>query len=341
MFNKAYDFLAVGDITTDAFIRLKEAHVNCSINKEDCEICMKFADKIPYEFVEVVRAVGNSPNAAVAASRLGLSSALVANIGNDENGEECLETLKKEKVATKFVTKHRGSKTNYHYVLWYQDDRTILVKHEDYQRVFPENVKAKYVYLSSIGDHTEEYHRAIADHLGKHPDTKLVFQPGTYQMKFGTDVLKDIYARTEIFFCNTEEARRILKTESEDIQTLLESLHALGPKIVVITDGAKGAYASDGKETWFMPPYPDPKPPYDRTGAGDAFASTFTSAIILGKTIPEALRWAPINSMSVVQEIGAQRGLLTQEKLGAYLAKAPADYVPKQLSKNQAQKIPA
>ncbi|MFA6095349.1 MAG: hypothetical protein WC767_00690, partial [Candidatus Paceibacterota bacterium] len=68
MFSKKIDFLAVGDITTDAFIRLKEAHVTCNVNKEDCEICMKFADKIPYESVTVVRAVGNSANAAVAAS---------------------------------------------------------------------------------------------------------------------------------------------------------------------------------------------------------------------------------------------------------------------------------
>ncbi len=64
------DFLALGDITTDAFIRLKEASVHCNIHKEECELCMRFADKIPYESVTVVRAVGNAPNAAVSAARL-------------------------------------------------------------------------------------------------------------------------------------------------------------------------------------------------------------------------------------------------------------------------------
>ncbi len=100
-------------------------------------------------------------------------------------------------------------------------------------------------------------------------------------------------------------------------------MHKLGPKIVVITDGPRGAYTFDGNEKWHMPMYPDPAPPVDRTGAGDSFSSTFTAALALGKTIPEALSWGPINSMSVVQYIGAQRGLLARETLESFLANAP------------------
>ena len=110
-------------------------------------------------------------------------------------------------------------------------------------------------------------------------------------------------------------------------------MSAIGPKISVITDGPKGAYAYDthtGK-TYFMPPYPDPKPPYERTGAGDACASTTTVALALGKGLDEALMWGPISSMSVVQYVGAQEGLLTQEALEKYLAEKPADYFPKEL----------
>ncbi|HEY4527710.1 MAG TPA: hypothetical protein VJL09_01565 [Candidatus Paceibacterota bacterium] len=45
----------------------------------------------------------------------------------------------------------------------------------------------------------------------------------------------------------------------------------------------------------------------------------------------EALRWAPVNSMSVVQYVGAREGLLTREKLEEYLAKAPPDYKPRKI----------
>ena len=110
--------------------------------------------------------------------------------------------------------------------------------------------------------------------------------------------------------------------------TLAKSIAALGPKVAVITDGPRGAYCYDSHtdKSFFMPSYPDPKPPYERTGAGDAFSSTFTSALALGKSVQEALRWAPINSMSVVQKIGAQEGLLTRPALEQLLAEAPTEY---------------
>ena len=109
-----HDFIAIGDIVTDAFIKLKDASVHCDLNREHCTITMTFGDKIPYESVEVVRAVGNSANATVAASRLGLSSALVTNMGDDQNGKECLESLNKDKVNTTFIKVHQGKETNYH-----------------------------------------------------------------------------------------------------------------------------------------------------------------------------------------------------------------------------------
>ena len=76
---KKLDFLAVGDIVVDAFIELEDANVSCDINNENCTITMRFADKIPYKDVTVVKAVGNSPNAAVSAARLGLGVALATN----------------------------------------------------------------------------------------------------------------------------------------------------------------------------------------------------------------------------------------------------------------------
>lgn len=331
---KKIDFLAIGDITIDAFIELEDANVHCDINDANCTISMKFADKIPYKDVTIVNAVGNSPNAATSASRLGLSSALVANVGNDQNGKDCIETLKGNGVHTSFITVQDGIKTNYHYVLMYGADRTILVRHEPFACKLPVLETApSWIYLSSIAAHTEKFHEEIAEYLEANPEVKLTFQPGTFQMKLGTERLSRIYARTEIFVCNVEESERILNVRgsTSNIKELLRKIHELGPKIVVITDGPKGAYASDGNNAWFMPIYPDPKPPVSRTGAGDAFASTFTSAIAIGKSIEEALTWAPINSMNVVQYIGAQKGLLTREQLEDYLAKAPEDYKPKKI----------
>jgi ribokinase len=321
---KEIDFLAIGDIVVDEFIKLKDAEE--LINHGTLELCVRFGDKVPYESATLVPAVGNGPNAAVSAARLGLSSAIVTHIGNDKYGEECLESLKSDKVITKYVEKEIGKLTNHHYVLWYDIDRTILIKHTAFDYKFPQIPPASWVYLTSLATNTLPYEEEIAKYLKNNPETKLAFQPGTFQIQLGTEKLKDIYQRTEIFFCNVEEAEKILSTENKDVLILSKGIQALGPKMVVISDGPNGAYLYLNDELWHMPIYPDIAPPFERTGAGDAFSSTFTAALALGKTPLEAFAWAPINSMSVVQEIGAQKGLLSKEKLEEYLKSAPADY---------------
>ena len=323
------DFVGIGDTVVDAFIRLKEdqAHTTCRVDTSTCELCMPFGAKVPYDFVKVVAAVGNSANACVSASRLGLNSALITNLGNDDDGAKCLASLKNDSVWTQYIKQYDGIKTNYHYVLWYDSERTILIRHEDFPYTLPlGEVGPRWLYLSSLNEKSLAFHHEIAAYLTAHPETKLSFQPGGFQIKLGVEALKDLYAHTEVFFCNVEEARLILKTNEPEPKNLVKMIATLGPKIVVITDGPKGAYVYDGADSWFMPIYPDPVPPYERTGAGDSFASAFISALALGKTPAEAITWAPINSMSVVQKVGAQEGLLSREALEKYLAEAPEDY---------------
>src|SRR3989344_1333567 len=99
-----FDLIAIGDTVVDAFTRLKDAKTN----RDHSTLTLSFGDKIPYESVEEVFAVGNSANAAVAARRLGLKSALVSSLGEDENGKKCLEKLRLENVGTEFVSISNG-----------------------------------------------------------------------------------------------------------------------------------------------------------------------------------------------------------------------------------------
>lgn len=324
-------FLAIGDLVIDAFIRIKDASVNCNIDNEKCQICIRFGDKVPYESVDVVHAVGNSPNAAVSAARLGMQSGLLAVVGKDRNGEECIETLKQNNVSTEYIEIDQTLPTNYHYVLWYDVERTILVNHALYERKLDMNIPApEWLYVSSLASNTLPFHAEIIEYLEANPTVKLAFQPGTFQMLLGKDKLASMYKHSDIFFCNKEEAQRILENDEPDISKLLDSMYALGPKMVVITDGIDGAYVrkEDGQKL-FMPIFPHA--PFERTGAGDAFSSTFAIAIAKGKTVEEALMWAPINAMSVTLHVGAQKGLLTEQQILEYLKDAPADYKPHEI----------
>ncbi len=326
-----YDFVAFGDIVVDAFIRLKDAKVHCNINNEDCELCVKFGQKIPFESVQEVFAVGNGPNAATAAVRLGLASTVVANVGNDRNGEDCIATLQKEGMNTEFIRKHDGIKTNYHYVLQYEAERTILVKHESFPYALPQfSEPPTWFYLTSLPLETLEYQLEIARYAKAH-GVKIAFQPGTFQLQLGTEALKEIYETTEVFFCNKEEAQHVLGTEEHDMKKLLEGVKALGPKIPVITDGRNGSYILDNGTAWHIPMYPDPAPPISRTGAGDATASTTIAYLIKGLPPHEALMRGMVNSAFVVQKVGAQTGLLTYDALEEAFAHRPADFAPRTL----------
>jgi ribokinase len=321
------DFVAIGDIVTDEFIQLRSdrAVVNKDLSGRNV-LSMYFGDKLEFEDAVNVPAVGNSPNAAVSAKRLGLRTALVTDVGDDEGGKEILEWLAKEEIDLRFVDVHQGKETNHHYVLRYGPERTILIKHEKYEYVMPEMGHPKWIYFSSVGEHGVQYHHDIASYVAQHEGVKLSFQPGSFQILLGHEALKDVYEVCELFFCNKEEAQQILSSDETDITKLLKSIKDLGPTIPVITDGPNGAYALAEDGVWHMPMYPDPAPPVDRTGAGDAFSSTFTSALALGHDVPTALRWGPINSMSVVQHVGAQAGLLTHDQIQELLKNAPEDY---------------
>jgi sugar/nucleoside kinase (ribokinase family) len=145
-------------------------------------------------------------------------------------------------------------------------------------------------------------------------------------MQAGKAKMAAFYRLSYIFVCNVEEARFILGNVNLEVKDLLKKMHDLGPEIVCITDGPNGAYLYNKGKAYFMPIYPDIAPPFERTGAGDSFTSTFTSAIALGLTPEQAMTWAPINSMHVVQYVGAQEGLLTKSEILEFLKNAPADY---------------
>lgn len=347
--SKNFQFVAIGDMTIDAFIRLSDisrAHVT-ELTDGSEEISLPFGDKVPFEFSDEIVAVGNSANAAVCASRLGISSALVVNIGKDSNGQKCLVQLQKDNVATDFIKQHENKNTNYHYVLWYKDERTILIKHQEYEYLLPDIGNPEMLYLSSLSENTLPFHNAIANFLDTHPNTKLVFQPGTFQIKEGVNALSRIYKHSHLFFCNYEEAERILDLQHQErspeyIKSMLLKLRNLGPTLPIITDGPQGAYTFECNGTGVdrqinyqkiihINIYPDIAPPYERTGAGDAFASTFSVAYQLGNSVPESLKWGSINSMNVCQHVGAQLGLLNREKISEYLMKAPSDFKVREL----------
>lgn len=328
---KQLEVLCVGDVVTDAFIKLLDDQAHVYENEHGKWIAMQYGSKLPFHHVDEKIAVGNAPNAAVSFARLGVNSGLESNVGGDKAGRDIIEKLHKEDVDTHLVRINPDNATNYHYVLWYKEERTILIKHEEYEYHWPKlkpKETPKWIYFSSISEKAIDFHDELADWLDENPEVNLAFQPGTFQMQAGVERLSRIYQHTNVLILNREEAVEVSGGNYDDLHDLMNRFHSYGCKIVVITDGPDGAYASDGETRLKMPLYPDPEPPKERTGAGDAFASTFVAALVKGNNLEGALQWAPINSMNVVQHVGAQDGLLSQEKIEEFLEHSPDWYRP-------------
>lgn len=308
-----YDIITIGDTQIDTFIQLKEAIVNCEMNHGQCMLCVRYADKIPVE--ETLWTVaGNSANAAVGFARLGLKTGIYTHIGEDDSGHQILRQFRREKVKREFIKIDKGNRSNHSTVLNFKGERTIFVYHAPRNYRLTPLGDVRWIYLSSMAYGSEVIFDDLVKMFGKHP-LKLVYQPGTHQLRFGAKKAKPLLRHTEILVVNKEEA--ILYTEQKHetlVKNLLVAMLKLGPKIAVITDGPTGAYASDGQEFWFLKADPS-VPRIEATGAGDSFTTAFTAARMLDRTLPEALQWGTHNSQSVIQTIGPQAGLLTKRQL--------------------------
>ena len=322
-----YDIVSIGDTTIDAFVELHEASVSCNLDKTECKLCLTYADKIPYEALTMLPA-GNSTNNAVGSARLGLKNAFISAAGEDANGKKIVEELKKEGIDTKFIKLNKGVETNFHVVLVFNGERTILIKHNKFAYNLPPKLDTKWIYFSSMGAGTEKFHQDFAKFLQKNPNIKVSMNPGTFQMRMGAKKLAGIYKRTELLFLNREEAALVTEQKTRDIPTLMAGMHKLGAPIAVITDGREGSYASDGKKIWFLKEFPGPR--IEATGAGDAYGTGFTAAINYGKSVEEAMVWGTINGGNVVLHVGPHKGLQTKKQMEAFVKKNPK-FTPKEI----------
>lgn len=322
-----FDLLSIGDASLDSFVTPSESQSLCKIDSQDCLICFSYGDKIPVKNLDFSIG-GNAANNAVGVRRLGLKTALVVTLGEDTIGSQIIDTLQKEGVDRTFVIQQPATTSNYSIVINYSGERTIFTYHAPRSYEFPVQLPpTPWVYLTSMGESFRPFYIHVSNWLKKNPETKLAFNPGSWQFRAGLEGIADIMAQSHIVFVNREEAEKLTnfgKSKTKE-KELLQALSKLGPKVCVITDGGEGAFVFDG--TRFLKAGILPVDAYERTGAGDAFGTGFLSAVIKGRALEEALVWGTLNSASVIGYIGPQRGLLREEDMPVWLARAQSSGV--------------
>ena len=311
-----FDLISIGDATIDIFVQIHDAEVKCSLNKQDCQLCVEYGDKISVDKLTHLVA-GNAANNAVGGSRLKMKAAIYANVGSDPSGKQIAEKLKEEKVDTRYVIVNEGMESNLSTVLNFQGERTIFVYHQAWKYNLPDLERAKWVYFTSVSKSFTQSNLIgqLIQYLQR-SGTKLLYNPGTYQMEAGVKKSPQLLTLATIFIVNKDEAKKISGFkggEDVPIKKLLKGICDLGPKMAVITDGVEGSHGYDGEKFYHLGIFPAHL--VEMTGAGDAFATGVLAGLFYGKDLKEAMRWGAANGASVVEQIGPQAGLLTYDQM--------------------------
>ena len=313
--NNSFDLITIGDSTIDTFIKIHDATVECDINNKDCKICIKYGEKIPVDSISH-SAAGNALNVAMGAQKLGLNSAIYTNLGDDEHGHLIKKKLVQSKVSEDYIQVDPSKESNLSVVLTFKGERTIFVYHQTWDYSLPDLFPCSFLYLTSTAESftKSDLFNQVSRYVEKNKP-KLIFNPGTYQLRVGVKKYPQILEKCFLLIVNREEAIKILGIGDSEInqKDLLSKLLLLGPKNVVITDGAEGSFATDGKGFFRTGIFPAQL--VEKTGAGDAYASGLMAGLFYNLPLTEAMIWGTINASHAIQFVGTQNGLLTKDDL--------------------------
>ncbi len=322
-----FEVVTIGDTTVDIFLSFLPENKEIRLNSGTREFCFKYGEKIDVDHC-ATSVGGNAANVAVGLCRLGVSTALAAELGDDSLSGLILDGLNKEQIDESLLIKTPTKSSSLTVGMNYQGDRTLFTDRpvREHAFNFSKMKKAKLIFLTSLGNEWKKVYQQTIDFIDK-TQIPLAFNPGSLQLHEDMELSKEVLKRTQILFVNKEEAEQLLfgqepqqaNDSKEYIQGLMDKLAELGVKVCVITNGVHGSYVRDDEGSFYYHFTPEVEI-VEKTGAGDAYTAGFLAAWQMNRSIDDAMEWGTQNAISVIGQVGAQVGLLTQDKIVSKLA---------------------
>jgi ribokinase len=264
---------------------------------------------------------GGGANTAVSLSKLGLEVSTLITVGAEGTGALIVDNLKAQGVDTSHIIRNKEHHTGMSVVVGIpgQDHVMFLYRGSNNHLKVADwrTLQTKWFYLTSLTGDSAEIIPEFFSYAAAH-NICIAWNPGSEQLEMGAKELKDYLEVTDILFLNRDEAAKLVKTknakiDTSDIKKIISTLADITKGIVVVTDGPKGSYVFDHEKVYTHPSCATDI--VDTTGAGDAYGSTFMAVRFLGYSIEYAMKAASYNSASVIEYVGAQRGLMNFEDI--------------------------
>jgi len=296
-----FDTISVGSATLDIFLRSAQFQVQENFQGDLPGLCMPYGSKINVDDF-ALQSGGGGTNTAVSFARLGLRSAVIAEIGTDIPAQLIRQELQQERVDVSLLVQEPDERTAISALLIGKDgDRSAITARGAARLLTVSDMQfskmiSNWMHLSSIGN--TELILALAQHCKKQR-IRFSWNPGGSELEaMAKGELHPTEVYPSIFFVNQEEADQLVEAGYE-----LESLGST----VVITKAAEGGRYFEN-DTWH-----DftalPAKMVQATGAGDAFAAGVIAGCLHDRRTSESIEWGKANSASVIQNMGAKTGL--------------------------------
>jgi ribokinase len=267
---------------------------------------------------------GKGANQAVGAARAGGRVAFVSCVGDDAYGPQVVDNLKRDGVDTRFVFAEAGVATGTALIMVGGGGENYLsVAPGANYRLTPEHVdRAREAIASAacvvtqceILPETLAHVVELAARLGK---------PLILNLAPARAVGDETLARLAVLAVNESEAEfltgRPVVSDSE-IEAAATTLLARGPRTVLLTLGARGVYLATRAGRRVVPAFP--VDPVDTTAAGDVHCGAFAVALVEGRPLAEAVRFANAAAAVSVTRLGAQPSAPGRAEIEALLAGA-------------------
>ncbi len=330
------DIVTIGSATMDVFVECDDANIVSVRKKDHSTDFMSYPYGSKLEITDFDTQVGGGGvNTAVNFSNLGFSTSAIFKIGDDIYSKGLFSFFEDKNIDLSSVIQDKNDSTGFSIILTsFEGDRTVLAHrganaHIKRSEIDFETIKnAKLLYIAPLNGDSNRVLDDIVKYA-KENETYVCFNAGTTGIKKGFGYLSKILSLADIVVMNKEEASMAtgiyLRPDTKDVKYSQELIHPdlkemfqklkiSDYQVIVITDGKNGAYAYDGKQYYYCPPFEGPVT--STLGAGDAFASTFCAAMSKFKLdISKALVAGSINSTAVVSKFGATQGLLTFDEI--------------------------
>lgn len=261
---------------------------------------------------------GKGVNQAVATSRLGGNVSFVGKVGEDHFGREMLDFLKAEKLDLVGLRNSSVPTGVAMITVGGQGENTIVIIAGANGEVTPQYIEKQESLVSKSNLVLSQYEIPV-------PSVEKLFSLAKTHKKItvlnpapALPTSKDLFKNTDYLVVNEVELAMLtghseVVVDEDKVVKLARKLQSKGPKVVVVTIGAKGSLTvadkvirTEGIRVQAV----------DTTAAGDCFVGAFAVQISKGTNLEEALDFANRAAAVSVQRWGASSSLPTLEELG-------------------------